>query len=171
MPTITSLQRTAALICCYSSTKDYSLCLPVSFAKGLPSLFLLLFTKDRGTCLLLVICKLPQSLISAICSQRAAVLVYLFHLQRSPYFPLLFTKDRGPCLLLFICKGLRSLSSAIYLQRTAVLDLCFSFAKDCCPCLVLFICKGLLSLSCDSFAKGCGPCLVLFICKGLRSLS
>ena len=99
--------------------------------------------------------------MSAICSLRAAVLVYLFYIQRPlSLLPVLFTKDRGPCLVLFICKGLLSLSFAIHLQSTTVLVFCYSFAKDRCPCLVLFTCKGPR-----------GPCLLLFICKRLRSLS
>ena len=139
------------------------------------------------------------SLVSAICSQRTAVIVYVFYIQRLlSLLPVLFTKDRGPCLVLFIWKGLLSLSFAIHLQRPLSLSFCYSFAKDCCPCPVLFTCKGLRpclllfirrslrSLSsgihlqrtaavlvlCHSFAKDCCcPCLVPFVCKGLRSLS
>ena len=90
----------------------------------------------------------PPSLVSAICSQRTAVLVYLFYIQRLlSLLPVLFINDCSLCLSLFICKGLLSLSS------------CYSFVKDCCPCLVPFTCNGLR------------PCLLLFICKRLRSLS
>ena len=115
----------------------------------------------------------PLSLVSAICSQRTAVLVYLFytqaavlvtrfvhkgprslsfavHLQRTAvlFFRYSFAKDRAVLVFwLFIFKGLLSLSSAVYFQRTALV-LCYSFAKDCSPCLVVYICKGPLSLSC-----------------------
>ena len=117
----------------------------------------------------------PLSLVSAICSQRTSVLVYLFYIQRLLSLLLVlftkdyvlvscysFAKDCCPCLWLFIFKGPLSLS------------FCYSFAKDCCPCLVLFTCKGLLSLSsaihlqrtlCYSFAKDCSPCLVPLVCE------
>ena len=118
------------------------------------------------------------SFVSAMCSQRTAVLVYLFYIQRPVLITRFVYKGLRPYLvlfickgllslyfaihlqitavlvfLLFICKGLLSMSSAIYLQRTAVLDFCYSFAKDRCPCLVLFVCKGLR------------PCLVPLVCK------
>ena len=102
----------------------------------------------------------PPSLLSAICSQRIAVLVYLFYTQadvlvtcfvckgpRSLYFAIHLQRTAVLVFWLFIFKGLLSLSSAIYLQRTAVLVLCYSFAKDCSPCLVVYICKGPLSMS------------------------
>ena len=66
----------------------------------------------------------PPSLVSAVCSQRTAVLVYLFYIQAA----VLVTH--------FVHKGPRSLSFAIHLQRTTVLVFCYSFAKDCCPCLL-----------------------------------
>ena len=101
------------------------------------------FAKDCCRCLLLFNCKgllsilvSSYSLVSAICSQRAAVLISRF-----------------------VYNGSQSLSSAIHLQRTAVLVLWYSFSKDCCPCLcysfakdrcpflVLLIWKGPLSLA------------------------
>ena len=129
--------------------------------------------------------------MSAICSQRTVVLVYLFYMQRLLSLLLVlftkdyvliscysFAKDCCPCLLLLICKGLLSLSFAIDLQRTAVLV------------FLLFISNGLLSLSsaiylqrtavlvfcyscakdavlvlCYPFAKDCNPCLVPLVCK------
>ena len=116
--------------------------------------------------------------MSAICSQRTAVLVYLFYTQAAVLITHFVYKRPRPCLSLFICKGLLSLSFG------------YSVSKDFCPCLVLFtcngrgscpllfICKRLQSLSsgihlqstavlvlCYSFAKDCGSCLVPSVCK------
>ena len=100
-------------------------------------------------------------MVSAICSQRAAVLVYLFIYKGCcPYYPF--------CLQ----RTARSLSRAIHLQRTAVLVFRYSFAKDCCPCLfAIHLQRTDVLVYCYLLAKDCGPCLLLFICKRLRSLS
>ena len=104
----------------------------------------------------------PPSLVSAICSQRTALLVYLFLSRKADVLITRFVYKRPQSLSLaihlqrtgvlvfwlFIFKGLLSLSSAIYLQKTVVLVLCYSFAKDRSLCLVVYICKGLLSLPC-----------------------
>ena len=90
----------------------------------------------------------PLSLVSAIFSQRTAVLVYLFYKQRLLSLLLIlftkdyvlvscysFVKDRCPCLSLFIRKGRCPCPFAIHLQRTAVIV------------FLLLICKGPRSLS------------------------
>ena len=103
----------------------------------------------------------PPSLVSAICSQRTAVLVYLFYTQAAVLVTRFVYKGPRPCLSLFICKGRSlSLSFTIHLQMTALsLSFGYSFSNNFCPCLVLFTCKGPR------------PCPLLFICKRLQSLS
>ena len=172
MLTIICLQRTAALIYCYSFTEDFSPCLPVSFAND--SYPFLCFSLQR--IVVLVFCyssaKKLRSLITPVHSQKTAVLSFLLYVHKGlrpclpvsfakdccPYFPFCLRRTAVLVLCLFIYKGLLSLSCAIHLQRTAALVLSYSFAKDHCPCLVLFICKGRC------------PCPVLFIFKAMRSL-
>ena len=180
MSSAVCLQKTAALVFCYS-------CFSLFVRKRLSTalVFCYSFAKDFSPRYPVSICKglLP---CSAFCLQRTV-------------FCYSFAKDCGPCLLLFVCKRLRPLSSAIlvfrclfakdwatpsfstiHLQRTSILVIRFRFAKDCCL-VPLFVYKGLFSaihlqktavlVFCCLFAKDCGPCLLLFVCKRLLPLS
>ena len=147
------LQRTIALVFCYWFANSCCPFLPLYVCKGLRILISCYsFTKDCGPCFLFHLKRTAvltsasvykgswslssaihlQRMFSAIRSQRIAVLVYLFQLQRTAAVlvsPSVY-KRLQPCLVLFVCKGPWSLSCAVHLQRTAVLVMCYSFAKD-----------------------------------------
>ena len=131
LPTIICLQKDCGPHFLLFVHKGLRPCLSVSIAKDCYPYFC--FCLQR--IVVLVFCysfccsftKDCDLLFSAIHSQRTAVLVYLFRLQKTAVLMSLFS--------LLFTKGSWSLSCAIHLQRTAVLVLCYSF------------CKGLLFLS------------------------
>ena len=136
------MQRTAAVISCYSLTKDCRLCSPVLFAKRLLFLFVLCLQRAAES---------TKDCVLVFCysSAKDCILVFCYSSAKD---------SGGPCLLPFICKGLRSLSFAIRLQRTAVLVFCYLSAKDCGPCLLLFICLFIYYSSRWSVVLGSAIC-------------